>query len=211
MIQRLFPCLVILLPFLGACQTIEKKTTLDSAVIFDPNTWVPPYNMIIPKDWGVERFSLPPDFAPSIRFSGVEDLRFAPGWADGTKEGYWSYAYVWWLDGKPALDAAGLQESLKAYYTGLVGRNIPRRKIPADKVVPTTVALKKLKSTTTESYGGEIYMLDYMAQQPMTLNAVIQVLPCGKHTAVLVQVSPKALTHAIWAELKGLVKEFNCN
>ena len=183
--------------------------------IFDPIAWKPPYELIIPKDWGVERFSLPPEFASRIIYKGVEDLRFAPGWGDSTSGQYWSYAYMWWLDGDPKIDAGNLQENLKAYYTGLVERNIISRKIPANKLVPVNVTIKKIKTVPDdlETYSGEIHMLDYMIQRPIILNTLIHKKNCGvqKHTTVFVEVSPKPFTHPIWRQFDEMEKGFRCN
>jgi len=44
------------------------------------------------------------------------------------------------------MDTATLQENLKAYYSGLVARNITSRNIPANKVVETSTTIKKIKA-----------------------------------------------------------------
>jgi hypothetical protein len=183
--------------------------------IFDPISWRAPYDLIIPWNWDVEHFSLPPDFASQIIYKGVEDLRFTPGWGDSTSEEHWSYAYLWWLDGNPKIDAVKLQENLKTYYTGLVGRNIISRKIPANKLVPVNVTIKKIKTTPDdiETYSGEIHMLDYMTQRPIILNTLIHKKNCElqKHTAVFVEISPKPLSHPIWQQFDKIEKGFQCN
>lgn len=188
------------------------KRSLD---IFDMDSWIPPYNLIVPDNWDVERFPLPPGFAPPVTYKGVEDLRFTPGWADSTSAEYWSYAYLWWLDGNPKIDAGSLQENLKAYYTGLVGQNITGRKIPENKVVPTNVTVKKVKATETDSetYRGEIRMLDYMTRQPIVLNALIHLRNCElkKHTAVFIEISPKPFAHPIWQQFNKMEQAFQCN
>ncbi len=74
--------------------------------IFNPQTYSPVYQLTVPEGWGVERFSLPPDFAKQISAIGVEDVRFFPGWGDPKSEEHWSYAYLWWLDGNKDIDAA---------------------------------------------------------------------------------------------------------
>ncbi len=182
--------------------------------IFDANTWVPPYNLSVPEGWNTERFTLPPDFAPQISLKGVEDLRFTPGWGDTTSEEHWSYAFLWWLDGNPRINESSLQENLKAYYTGLVGRNIPIRKIPANKLVPVNVVIKKIKTTLndTETYSGTISMLDYIAQKPITLNCIIHLKTCktGNHTPVFFKISPKPPAHNIWKEFEKINESFDC-
>jgi hypothetical protein len=124
-------------------QAIQNdKATASSGVIND-------YNLIVPAGWEMESFSLPPDFASQINYKGVEEVRFAPGWGDIKSEEHWSYSFLWWLDGTPKIEATILQSNLKAYYTGLVARNITSRNIPANKIVPTIVSIKKIKTTST--------------------------------------------------------------
>jgi hypothetical protein len=60
---------------------------------FDGHKWEAPYQLSIPKDWGVERFLIPISFAPQISYKGVEDIRFAPGWAKIKTDEYWTYAF----------------------------------------------------------------------------------------------------------------------
>jgi len=183
--------------------------------IFDFNTWTPPYNLIIPKDWGIEHFPLPPDFAPGMTYKGVEDLRFAPRWGDSSSGDYWGYAYLWWLQGKPKVDAISLQQNVTEYYSGLVGRNIIERRIPANKVVPTVATIKQIKTTSgdIETYGGTISMLDYMTQKPIVLNTLIHVRNCGeqKNIVVFVKISPRPLVHPIWKQFGAILEEFKCD
>jgi hypothetical protein len=182
--------------------------------IFDVDTWIPPYNLAIPNGWNVERFSLPPDFAPQITYKGVEDLRFTPGWEDTLSEEHWSYAYLWWLEGKPKIDEATLKENLKAYYSGLIARNIPRRNISPNKIVPTNIIIKKVKAALNdiETYSGTIGMLDYIAQRPITLNCLGHVKSCKtqNRTAVLFEISPKPFGHSVWKEFDNIEEAFDC-
>ena len=182
--------------------------------IFDANDWIPPYNLLIPIGWNIERFSLPPDFAPQIRLQGVEDLRFTPGWGDTTSEDHWSYAFLWWLDGSVRVDEISLQENLKAYYTGLVDRNIPIRKIPANKLVTIDAVVKKIKTTSndSETFSGTIKILDYIAQKPITLNCIIHVKGCKteSHTPIFFEISPKPFGQTIWKEFDKIDGSFDC-
>jgi len=45
---------------------------------FDPVAWKAPYSLGL-DGWGIERFSIPIDFAPKIPYKGVEDVRFTVG------------------------------------------------------------------------------------------------------------------------------------
>jgi hypothetical protein len=183
--------------------------------IFDPNTWKPLYAWSVLKGWSVEHFSLPPDFAPAMTYRGIEDIRFAPGWGDSTKADYWSYAYLWWLEGTPVINAESLQKNLQLYYTGLVERNIISRKIPENKLVSTTATVKKIKTAIgdLQTFNGSVQMLDYMTQRPMVLNTIIHVKDCDtmNHKAILIKVSPRQYTHAIWKEFDKVEKSYSCD
>lgn len=183
-------------------------------VIFDAHTWTPPYVLSTPKGWTEERFSIPIDFAPQIKYKGVEDVRFAPGWGDAKSEQYWSYAYLWWLEGSQAIDAAILQKHLKAYYEGLVARNIKEQNIPADKIVPTLVTAKNVKTSAGDigTFTGTIRMLDYMTQKPITFNYMAHVKSCNaqSNTAVFIEISPQPFNHSIWIALNQLKNRFEC-
>lgn len=188
------------------------KNKLD---IFDAHTWKPPYHLLIPKGWEIERFPIPIEFAPEINYKGVEDVRFAPGWGAEKSEDYWSYTYLWWLEGEQKIDATVLQKNLKAYYEGLVGRNIISRNIPTGKIVPTNVIVKNQKAGENSSglYNGTIDMLDYMTQKPMRLHFLAQVQNCESHnhTAVFIEISPKPYSHPIWKEMNRIKVSFNCD
>lgn len=181
--------------------------------IFDANTWTPPYNLMIPSGWGLERFSLPPDFASQISYKGVEEIRFAPGWGEIKSEEHWSYSFLWWLDGKPTIDAKILQSNLTAYYSGLVARNITSRNIPTNKVVPTTVMIKKIKATANdlETYKGTISMLDYHTQESIILNCLIHVKDIStlNHTAIYFEISPQPFSHIIWNKMNEIGNSFS--
>jgi hypothetical protein len=103
---------------------------------------------------------------------------------------------------------------LKAYYTGLVNRNIVSRKIPQSQQVPTAASIKKIKTVTgdAQTFRGSIHMLDYMTQRPMVLNALVHVKDCtsANYNAVFVEVSPNSFNHAIWQQFNELEKSFSC-
>lgn len=183
-------------------------------VPFDGHTWEAPYSLPTPSGWGIERFLVPPGFAPSISYKGVEDIRFAPGWAKQTSDEYWSYAFLWYLDSKPELTEASLERDLKAYYTGLIKVNSDSAKLAAE---PPITVLTKFKMTQATKHGhttftGTVTMLDYMTRKPITLNCIVQSKPCeetGKEF-VFFQLSPKPFRHTIWKSLGQLWQDFKC-
>jgi hypothetical protein len=182
---------------------------------FDPEKYTPSYQLAAPQGWGVERFAIPIDFALAIPYKGVEDVRFTPGWGDPKTNEYWAYAFLWFLDGKPEITPQAMEKNLTAYYSGLIERNIDRRKIPKEKLVPVKVVLKKTTAETgdQETYSGTVDMLDYMEQKPITHNCVIHIKACPdkNNTFVFTQISPQPLTSDVWKSLKDLWTTFDCS
>ena len=181
---------------------------------FDGKKWEAPYVLDMLTGWDVERFLIPISFAPFIRYKGVEDIRFTPGWAKKTTDEYWSYAFLWYLDGTPTFDANTIENNLKAYYTGLIKVNTDSSKI-ADKLFPVTSSIKprSTEKGDLKTFEGSVNMLDYMSQQPITLNFVIHVRPCaGKDkTFVFHEISPRPYSDDVWKRLHQLWVNFKCD
>ena len=181
---------------------------------FDAKKWIAPYVLDTLKGWDVERFHIPISFAPSIPYQGVEDIRFTPGWAKKTTNEYWSYVFLWYLDGKVVLDARTIENNLKSYYTGLIKVNTDSSKI-ADKLFPVTSSVKA-RATEKEdlkTFESSVTMLDYLSKQPITLNVVIHIKTCtGKDkTFVFHEVSPMPYADEVWKRLHQLWVNFKCN
>jgi hypothetical protein len=181
---------------------------------FNAEQYRPPYQLAQPEGWGVERFPIPIEFAPQIPYKGVEDIRFAPGWADATKEDYWSYCFLWYLEGNQKFTPAKIEQHLKDYYSGLVGRNISSRNIPKEKLVPTIATLAVAQSVKGDvaTYMGTVSMLDYMQQKPMVLNCIVHIKLCmdPNKTFVFYQLSPKPYTEKVWTDMNNLWTNFIC-
>lgn len=197
------------------CFLVLKAGGQDNQVEFNGKTWIAPYSLSKPQGWDVERFTIPISFAPTISYKGIEDIRFTPGWGKATTTEYWSYAFLWYLDGLPEMNEKTIEENLKAYYTGLVGGNIESRKITAEKLVPITTSVKKAKASKNDlaTYTGTIKMLDYMAQLPITMNCIIHFRPDKEKnkTFVFYEISPRPYSDDVWKSLDKLWSEFDIN
>jgi hypothetical protein len=195
------------------CLVCLRAISQQADMTFHGDTWVAPYTLRLPNGWGYERFLLPPEFASRMAFKGVEDLRFTPNWGDSKSDQYWTYAYLWYLDNKPIVNRRILEKNLKAYYSGLVNRNILKREIPKEKIVPTITSIKKIKTYQGDlhTFSGTIDMLDYMAQQPMRLYCIVHVKNYKEANRFFLffDVSPKPMNDKIWKDLEGLWEHFN--
>lgn len=199
-------CIAALILAICACKSPVKEKKKSSVAA--------PYNFALPKGWAEERIAFPIEFAPQINYTGFENLRFAPGWELTTSEEHWAYAFLWWLDGKPVLNKTILENNLTGYYTGLVGRNIKERHIPANKVVPVKTNLQKTNAGPgdIETYEGTVVITDYLDPNyaPISLNIKVHKKDCP-HTAYIFQISPKPYEHSVWQQLDQLDQQFKCD
>ena len=181
---------------------------------FDGHKWEAPYELPVPKNWTIERFLVPPSFAPEILYKGVEDIRFTPGWAKINSEEYWSYTFLWCLDTKPDIDEIILEKDLSLYYTGLLKANTDTSKLKLEKYIPVKVQVQKAKPLSGELkfYTGSIEMRDYMTRKEIKLNCKIHFISCqeiGK-TILFFELSPQPFKHNVWSTLDQLWFDFKC-
>jgi hypothetical protein len=163
------------------------------------------YTIVVPPGWREEHMTIPLDFAPEIPYVGTEDAYFPQGWGNSGSHEYWTYAFVWRLDGAPTLDAGTLKQNLTDYYRGLVGRNIQRRGILASALVPISATLTQISADPWDSatYTGTIHTLDYMTPAPMTLYCRVSVKASGNtgHTLAFFQISPYPYRDSVWLSI----------
>jgi hypothetical protein len=202
--------LLILLVCLASLSSYGQETTTP----FDGHKWEAPYHLPQPKDWGLERFMVPISFAPQILYKGVEDIRFTPGWAKVKSDEYWSYTFLWYLDGTVKTNKKIIAENLKAYYTGLFTVNSDSAKVSAWKSKPVNTAFKKVQAAKgdVKTFTGTIEMIDYMQQQPITLNCRAHLKYCKDEdkTILFYELSPQPYTHTVWTSLNQLWLDFRC-
>lgn len=162
----------------------------------------------VPAGWGQETIPFPLSFAPQLTYRGVEELRFAPGWSKPSEPGYWSYVMVWWLDEKPALDAATLEVALTTYFLGL------SEAVGGDKYrFEASQFRAKLVADGAAGWSGQIFSMDAFATGlPITLNVVIEGRECvkAKRHAVTLLLSPRAKTEPIWRDLESAAQALVC-
>ncbi|MFH0864775.1 MAG: hypothetical protein V1904_01175 [Bacteroidota bacterium] len=85
-----------------------------------------------PADWGFERMDFPLGFAPGIKFTGFEEIRFAPGMFDTTSANYFTYAFVVAIEGQKNFLKADITAFLDEYFKGLCISIGQQKKITPD-------------------------------------------------------------------------------
>jgi hypothetical protein len=211
--QQNFKISIKIFALIILCFTVSGSFAQTTAT-FDGRGWKAPYTL---KKEGceIERFLIPIEFAPNIPYKGVEDIRFIPGWGDIKHPNYWSYAFLWYLDGSPDITSNMIEKNLAEYYDGLIGRNIEKRKIPQNMITKTVTHFAAIKPEQGDlkTFTGTINMLDYMAQKPIVLHAKIHIRKCDgmDKTFVFHQLSPQLFTTQVWDFLNRLWTDFKCS
>lgn len=163
------------------------------------------YTLPIPEGWHAERSTFPIDFAPQIRYNGIQDARYAPGCEDTASQDYWTYAFLWCLNGKVKVNVGTIEKNLSAYYTSLVASNIKKRNIPASQQSPTSTSFKKVKTVPGDlkTFTGTVEMLDYISQIPIELYCLVHVKTSAdhKHTYIFHEFSLKPYSDKSWQKL----------
>lgn len=167
------------------------------------------YDIPVPKGWGTEKIPFPINFAPAIEYKGVEEIRFMPNWAKKDSADYWSYVFVWHLEGALIFEPGTLEEKMKIYYEGLASAT---KSVPPEKLIPVVAKFKSdpIPKGQHRDFSGTIEMLDYMQRKKQVLNCKVHSKVCEGKTIVYFELSPQPFTHPLWKELDQVWKEAKC-
>ena len=163
--------------------------------------------MQAPDDWISEIIPFPLGFALDIPFQGFEELRFAPSWSDSTSQEFWTYTFVWYLEGEPVtFTEAYLEEVLESYYNGLMGA-----------VAGTGEAPEKALCLVVQdgaTFVGKLRTYDsFFTRHSITLNfsGAVQFCPETQRQLLRIQLSPQPFTHPVWEKLEEVKILAKCN
>ncbi len=173
-----------------------------------------PFGMPLPEGWSSETIPFPLGFAPELEYEGIEELRFAPGMMTADAPDYWSYAFVWWVPAGTDLSHARVAKDLEHYFAGLTravvesrGREVDVDALEFDvELIPDEEDEKK--------FSGHAVTFDaFVKVEPLTLRLEVEIMDCpeAEHRVVMFLISPQPREHAIWAELAGIRKGFQCD
>ena len=170
----------------------------------------PEYTLPLPEKWGKEKIPFPIGFAPSIPFKGMEEIRFTPSWGDFKSDDYWSYTFVWFIEGAPVINADSLKRYFTQYYTGLYFTN--QKESPTGDRDFTHVQATKIAAANADAdtYEVKIATVNFLTKQALALNGRIHVrrYPAVNRTALLIEISPKNYKHPVWVGMDGIVGGF---
>ncbi len=187
---------------------------LFSTPVFSDDQPDVPFVMPVPDGWRTETIPFPLDFAPELDYTGLEELRFAPGMFDAQSDEFWSYAFVWWISPDAPIDADILKNDLEAYFRGLSIAVAGAKGFDADKT-EFQVTVRKVTSTPgdTGSFEGTAVTFDpFVTKKSISLNMRVEVISCPeeKQQAVFFELSPQPSAHTVWKTLAEIRAGFRC-
>lgn len=172
-----------------------------------------------PSDWRPETINFPLDFAPQIAYKGVEELRFAPGMFKPATNTYFTYLFVWDLQGKQPIDSEILSQALTSYFKGLCKEVGEARQIKMDLDKVAAEVTPGENSAINSAINKEKYQKIFRAKvtafdpfnkgEALKLNIEIVLLNTDKDKTVLFYcVSPKSFDDEIWKQLYEIRDSF---
>lgn len=171
-----------------------------------------------PPAWRGERITLPPGFAPDLGWTGVEEIRFAPGMFEAEAPDFFSYILVFHLAPESDVSEAGLKRELLVYYRGLATAVMAGKEKTVD---PAEFAITLTKADDTalappdaapkaEGWTGTLDWIEPFATgKPQQLHLEVHVWKEGDHPVVLSCVSPSdPESQVAWPVLRAIRKTF---
>ncbi|OHE78662.1 MAG: hypothetical protein A2107_15070 [Verrucomicrobia bacterium GWF2_62_7] len=161
-----------------------------------------------PADWRFEGMAIPPGFAPDIKLTGSEEIRFAPGMFDTRSSNYFTYVVVILADGAPELGAADLKDFLEKYYRGLsiaVGRG--KGLSPNPGQMRAVVNSAPPGPDAKQRFAAQVVFFDSFTDgRKISLNVEALVIPrpTSKQTCLILLVSPSPKNAAVWQTLREI-------
>jgi len=167
-----------------------------------------PKLLLAPVGWRFEAMPLPPRFAPEVKWTGFEEIRFAPGVFDNSSPNYFSYIIALSVNGTTTIDAAGIKDFLETYFRGLLPPMGQRKGLTVNaSQIAAEIAPAQTKPKTNARYQGTVAIIDTFTDgRKTTLNVEADVLPqeALEKTYVLLLLSPRTRDSKIWKTLRGI-------
>lgn len=158
--------------------------------------------------WRSEEMKFPLGFAKTLRYEGVEEIRFMPGFFDANAPGYWSYAFAWVLSPGDPLGQPELESDLVTYFRGLC------HEVGEGKFTFDDGRFKASLNPVGDGLGGTVATYDPFGKgQPLMLNVRVRQSTCPGANAeriVLFSITPRPDDDATRTALEGAVDAFRC-
>jgi hypothetical protein len=165
-----------------------------------------------PANWEFERFELPPSFAPTIPYKGVEELRFPPGFYKKDTATYFTYVFVAQLDDVTSISREDIGNYLLKYYKGLCGVVARDRKLVIDTTqITAAIKEKKGEPASEKIYDAAVNLFGVFtdgAALKLNLELRVMINAVARKTYLIILASPREKNDAVWKKLSEIQQKF---
>jgi len=151
--------------------------------------------------WGKEVFIFPIRFAPGIKYEGIEEAQFPKGWSKKESPNFWSYVFVWDIEGNKVNSKKELEADLKTYFDGLMNSQ------------NTMAQFSRIENSNSKtSYVGKVSFFDNLkTKEDIILNVRVEKKYCKKtnKSMVVFRFSPKEFNHKVWNTIDKVTLQAN--
>ena len=194
---------------------IDLVQWVKDALEFYPDHIASPYQYNAPQGWNPETILFPIDFAPSLPYTGFEELRFAPGWGDSASAEKWAYTILWWLNDAYHFDEKILEENLESYFSGLTRRRAVADNLDLSLVTPAKAKVTKSKNLNNDgaTYSATVNIFDaQVTRKPSVLYIKIHQknCPAPSKTLLLFEICASPYNLPVWKSLDKIDADFRC-
>lgn len=160
--------------------------------------------------WSKEIIEVPFWFAPKIKYSGFEDIRFAKGWENIESDGFWVLTFAWDISLKTNPTAKFFEENIILYYDGLMKVVNEDKNISIPKTEALFIGYKS--KTGNINFTGIVKTYDaFTTKKVIHLYVTIETYYCKnkKKYIPLFKFSPKEFKDKSWENLNKIKLQAN--
>ena len=151
--------------------------------------------------WGKEVFTFPIRFASGIKYEGIEEAQFPKGWSKKESPNFWSYVFVWDIEGNKVNSEKELEADLKTYFDGLMNSQ------------NTMTQFSRIENSNTKTnYIGKVSFFDNLrTKEDISLNVRVEKQYCKRtnKSMVVFRFSPKEFNHEVWNTIEKVILQAN--
>jgi len=144
--------------------------------------------------WTKEIFHFPIRFAPALNYKGIEEAQFPVGWSKKESPNFWSYIFVWDIEGNSVISEKELEADLKTYFDGLMNSQ--------NTLTHFTI---KESSNASVNYVGKVSFFDNLrTKTDISLNVRVTKQYCQKKnkSIIVFRFSPQEFEKEVWNTLE---------
>ena len=168
----------------------------------------------MPKGWRQEKIKLPPPFAKNMQLKGLEDLWFSPGMFSKDSDSFFSYVFVFIVDGSDVFSEKVIQQEILIYYQGLAKAVARDAEVDVSKFEFKLEKSKKIGSTPKNAkdvvqYSASLKWLEpFVTKKSQELKLEIQSfsIPGTEKSYLFVSASPQPAEAKIWETMREIRK-----